>query len=69
MHVLPVHADVGAGHEGRLVTRQIRDESRNLLGLAQPAHRDLGEDLRVQHLASGIAMTIWGPIYSPGRWR
>src|SRR5271170_22224 len=50
-HVLAaVDGDVGAGDEGGLVGGEVGDESRDLVGRAQPAHRDLRNDLAVEYL-------------------
>ena len=45
-HVLPaIDGDIGAGDEGGLFRRKIGDEPRNFVGLPQPAHRDLRNNL------------------------
>ena len=47
LHVLTaVDGDVGAGDERRLVGAEIDDQARDLLRLAEAAHRDLRDDLR-----------------------
>src|SRR5215831_18436544 len=51
LHVLAaVDGDVRAGDERRLVRAEVDDQSRHLVGLAEATHRDLRDDLRVQHL-------------------
>jgi polyhydroxyalkanoate synthase len=51
VHVLSaVDRNVRAGDERRLLARQVGDETCDFLGLAQAAHRNLRNDLRLEHV-------------------
>lgn len=51
MHALAtVIGEMGAGDERRFIGSEVDDEPGHFLRLAQTHHRNLRQDLRVQHL-------------------
>src|SRR5690348_9823123 len=53
-HVMPaVDGEVGAGDPGRLLAKEERHRVGDLLGLAEAAERDLGDDLLAHFLGHG----------------